>query len=182
MSCLRKTHWHRYFFYFTWHLYLWQQCFSDMTATFMTPVFFRHNSNIYDISVFSRHDIYIGPERNVNLICSWSLCTHIPQIKSISPSGKKWWQLITRPKIIGPKRNVNFIYISVFSRHDIYIDDIGVLFTWHPHSRHQCFSDISATFMTSVLFRHDIYIDDISGFVLDMTSTFMTSVYFSHDM
>jgi hypothetical protein len=22
-----------------------------MTATFMTPVFFRHNSNIYDISV-----------------------------------------------------------------------------------------------------------------------------------
>ena len=53
----------------------------------------------------------IGPERNVNLICSWSLCTHIPQIKSISPSGKKWWQLITRPKIIGPKRNVNFICI-----------------------------------------------------------------------
>ena len=109
-----------FFFYFTWHLYLWQQCFSDMTATFMTPVFFRHNSNIYDISVFSRHDIYI--------------------------------------------------------------DDIGVLFTWHPHSRHQCFSDISATFMTSVLFRHDIYIHDISGFFLDMTSTFMTSVYFSHDM
>jgi hypothetical protein len=48
------------FFYFTWHLYLWQQCFSDMTATFMTPVFFRHNSNIYDISVFSRHDIVIN--------------------------------------------------------------------------------------------------------------------------
>ena len=53
----------------------------------------------------------IGPERNVSLICSWSLCTHIPQIKSISPSRKKWWQLITRPKIIGSKRNVNFICI-----------------------------------------------------------------------
>jgi hypothetical protein len=70
--------------------------------TFMTPVFFRHNSNIYDISVFSRHDIYI--------------------------------------------------------------DDISVFFTWHLHSWHRCFSDISATFMTSVLFRHDIYIHDISVF------------------
>jgi hypothetical protein len=57
------------FFYFTWHLHLWQQCFSDMTATFMTPVFFRHNSNIYDISVFSRHDIYIDDigEYQVNI-------------------------------------------------------------------------------------------------------------------
>jgi hypothetical protein len=37
----------------------------------------------------------IGPERNVNLICSSSLYTHIPKIKSISPSiaKKKWWQL-----------------------------------------------------------------------------------------
>jgi hypothetical protein len=35
----------------------------------------------------------IGPERNVNLICN--LCTHIPNIKSISQSivKKKWWQL-----------------------------------------------------------------------------------------
>ena len=28
----------------------------------------------------------IGPERNVNLICNSSLYTHIPKIKSISPS------------------------------------------------------------------------------------------------
>jgi hypothetical protein len=37
----------------------------------------------------------IGPERNVNLICNSSLYTHIPNIKSISPSiaKKKWWQL-----------------------------------------------------------------------------------------
>ena len=28
----------------------------------------------------------IGPERNVNLICNLSLYTHIPNIKSISPS------------------------------------------------------------------------------------------------
>jgi hypothetical protein len=28
----------------------------------------------------------IGPERNVNLICNSSLYTHIPNIKSISPS------------------------------------------------------------------------------------------------
>jgi hypothetical protein len=37
----------------------------------------------------------IGPERNVHLICNSSLYTHIPEIKSISPSiaKKKWWQL-----------------------------------------------------------------------------------------
>jgi hypothetical protein len=31
----------------------------------------------------------IGPERNVNLICSSSLYTHIPKIKSISSSTAK---------------------------------------------------------------------------------------------
>jgi len=37
----------------------------------------------------------IEPEQNVNLICNSSLYTHIPKIKSISPSiaKKKWWQL-----------------------------------------------------------------------------------------
>jgi hypothetical protein len=63
----------------------------------------------------------IGPERKVKLICNSSLYTHIPNIKSISPSiaKKKWWQLniwpnfspraITRPKIIRPERNVHLI-------------------------------------------------------------------------
>jgi hypothetical protein len=63
----------------------------------------------------------IGPERNVNLICNSSIYTHIPKIKSISPSiAKKSGAIkylakfqspraITQPKIIGPKRNVNLI-------------------------------------------------------------------------
>ena len=61
----------------------------------------------------------IGPERNVNLNCNSSLYTHIPKIKSISPSiaikvvTTKYLakfqnpRAITRPKIIGPERNVN---------------------------------------------------------------------------
>jgi hypothetical protein len=60
-------------------------------------------------------------EQNVNLICNSSLYTHIPNIKSISPSiAKKVVTTkylakfqgprdITRPKIIGPERNVNLI-------------------------------------------------------------------------
>jgi hypothetical protein len=74
----------------------------------------------------------IGPERNVNLICNSSIYTHIPKIKSISPSKAKKSgaikylakfqspRAITQPKIIGPKRNVNLIcnlslytYISI---------------------------------------------------------------------
>ena len=64
----------------------------------------------------------IWPERNVNLICNSSLCTHIPKIKSISPSiaekkvvTTKYLAIfqsprgITRPKITGPERNVNLI-------------------------------------------------------------------------
>ena len=63
----------------------------------------------------------IGPELNVNLICNASLYTHIPKIKSISPSiAKKEMtakylakfqnpRAITRPKIIGPKQNVQLI-------------------------------------------------------------------------
>jgi hypothetical protein len=60
----------------------------------------------------------IGPEQNVNLICNASLYTHIPKIKSISPSiAKKEMttkyltkfqnpRAITRPKIIGLEQNV----------------------------------------------------------------------------
>ena len=63
----------------------------------------------------------IGPKRNVNLFCNSSLYTHIPNIKSISPSIAKKVvttkylakfqspRAITRPKIIGPERNVNLI-------------------------------------------------------------------------
>ena len=61
----------------------------------------------------------IRPERNLILICNSSLYTHIPQIKSISPSIAKKKvvttkylakfqspRAITRPNIIGPEQNV----------------------------------------------------------------------------
>ena len=63
----------------------------------------------------------IGPERNVNLICNSSLYTHIPKIKSISPSIEKKVvttkylakfqspRATTRTKIIVPERNANMI-------------------------------------------------------------------------
>ena len=63
----------------------------------------------------------IGPEQNVNLICNSSIYTNMPKIKSISPSKAKKVvttkyltkfqspRAITRPKIIGPERNVNLI-------------------------------------------------------------------------
>ena len=63
----------------------------------------------------------IEPEWNVNSICNSSLYTHIPKIKSISPSivkksgdNKIFGQIscpraITRPKMIELERNVNLI-------------------------------------------------------------------------
>ena len=72
----------------------------------------------------------IGPERNVNLICNLSLYTHIPKIKSMSPSIAKKKvvttkyltkfqspRAITRPKITGPERNVNLICNSSLYTH-----------------------------------------------------------------
>ena len=67
--------------------------------------------------------------------------------------------------------------ISVFFRHDIYIDDISVFHTWHLQLYHQCFF----LNMTSVFFRHDIYIYDSIVF-LEMTSTMKTSLYFRHEI
>ena len=32
----------------TWHLYLWHQCFSDMTSIFMTSVFFTWHLHLWD--------------------------------------------------------------------------------------------------------------------------------------
>ena len=71
----------------------------------------------------------IGPDRNVNLICNSSLYTNIPKIKSIPPSIAKKVvttkylakfqsaRAITRPKIIGPERNVNLIYnLSLYTQ------------------------------------------------------------------
>jgi hypothetical protein len=72
----------------------------------------------------------IGPERNLNLISNSSLYTHISKIKSISPSIAKTNgvttkyltkfqspRAITRPKIIGPERNVNLICNSLLYTH-----------------------------------------------------------------
>ena len=50
----------------TWHLYLWHQCFSDMTSIFMTSVFFRHDIYIYDISVFHMTSTFM---RSVYFTC-----------------------------------------------------------------------------------------------------------------
>jgi hypothetical protein len=50
----------------------------------------------------------IGPERNVNLICNSSLYTHIPKIKSISPSLKK--------KVVTTKYLAKFQSKMIFGR------------------------------------------------------------------
>ena len=80
------------------------------------------------------HPKIIGPDWNVNSICNSSLYTHIPKIKSISPSivEKKWWQLniwqnfkVQGPKIIGPERNVNLICNSSLYTHIPYIKSIS---------------------------------------------------------
>ena len=47
--------------------------------------------------------------------------------------------------------------------------------------RHQCFSDMTATFITSLFFRHDIYIDDISVFFRHSINIYIISV-FRHDI
>jgi hypothetical protein len=59
----------------------------------------------------------IGLEQNVNLICNSSLYTHIPKIKSISPSMVTTNYLaITQSKIIVPERSVNFFcYLSLYT-------------------------------------------------------------------
>ena len=95
--------WHQHFFYFTWHLHLWQQCFSDMTATFITSLFFRHDIYIYDISVFVRHDIYIY---DISVFFTWHLHSWHQCISDM-------WATFMTP---------------VLFRHDIYIDDISVFF------------------------------------------------------
>jgi hypothetical protein len=64
----------------------------------------------------------IGPERNINLICNSSLYTHIPNIKSISPSIRA----IARPKIIRPERNVNDLIFGIW----VYNDELQIDFTF----------------------------------------------------
>jgi hypothetical protein len=88
--------------------------------------------NICQISKSKGHNSAkkLGPERIVNLICNSSLYIHIPKIKSISPNiaNKKVVttkylakfqspRAITRPKIIGPERNVNLICNSSLYTH-----------------------------------------------------------------
>jgi hypothetical protein len=178
MSCLKNTDVINVAVMSEKHACLNVQCFSDITATFMTPVFFRNNSNIYDISVFfswhlhSCHQCF--SDMGATVMTPVLFRHYIPQIKSISPSGKKWWQLITRPNIIGPKRNVNVICII------------------HSHTKYQvnkCFSEITATFMTSVFFqtwRHQClfqtwHIHLWHQCIFHMTFTFMTSVFFRYN-
>jgi hypothetical protein len=60
----------------------------------------------------------IGAERNVNLICNSTLYTHIPNIKSISPSiaKKMWWQLNIWPnfKVQGYRSSLHFVPLQWF--------------------------------------------------------------------
>jgi hypothetical protein len=51
----------------------------------------------------------IGLEQNVNLICNSSLYTHIPKIKSISPSiAKKKWCFGMTMRVYNHKLQINF--------------------------------------------------------------------------
>ena len=112
--------------YFTLHLHIWHECFSDKTCTFMTSVLFRHNIYIFYFSVFK----------------TW-------YVKSWHQSFSDMTSTLITPVSL---RQVIYIYnISVFLdvastfmtfmffRHDISIDDIRV---FHMTSR----------FMTSVYF------------------------------
>ena len=96
----------------TWLLHLWHQCFSDMTSTLMTSVYFIHDiyihyswcfsdmTSIFITSVFLRHDIYIMAS---------VFFRHEIYIYDISIFYMK-----------------STLMTSVFFRHDIYIDDISV--------------------------------------------------------
>jgi UDP-N-acetylglucosamine pyrophosphorylase len=115
----------------TWQQHLWHQCFSDITA-----ILNKKNDDVISEICWCHKCVYhiwsipkiIGPERNVNLICSWSLCTHI----------------------------TSTFMTSVYFSHDIYIHDISVFQTFQQHLWHQCYSDMTSTFMTSVVFSLDM--------------------------
>jgi len=132
--------------YFTLHLHIWHQCFSDKTFTGMTSVFSRHDIHIDDCSVFHmtstfmtsvfffRHDIYI----------------HDISVSDMTST------LMT---------SVYFTW-HLHLWHQCFSDMTSTL--WH-----QCFSDMIFYIYNISLFRHDIHIYDISVFS-DMTSVYLT--------
>ena len=128
------------------------QCFFDMTATFITSLFFRHDIYIDDISVFFRHsiNIYIISVFQTWHLHLWHQCIFTWHVQS-------WHQYFSDM--------TSTLMTSVSLRQVIYIYNISV------------FLDVASTFMTFMFFRHDISIDGMR--VFHMTSRFMTSVYFT---
>jgi hypothetical protein len=118
-----------------------------MTFTFLTSVFFRHDTYTYVIRVFQTRHLHndISVFQTSTLIkpvyFTWHL--HI------------WHQCFSDNTFTG--------MTSVFLTHEIHIDDYIVFKTWHLDWWHQCIS-------------HDIYMYDISVFQTStfMTSMFQT--------
>jgi hypothetical protein len=100
--------------------------FPDMTSTFMTSVFFRHDIYIDDISVFHTWHIY-----SLQLV----FFRHDIYIYYISVS-QAWY--IHHGISIFQTWNLHLWHQHIL--HEIYINDISVFQTWHLHWWHQCFS------------------------------------------
>jgi hypothetical protein len=121
--------------------------------------------------------------RITNLIGKSSLCTHIPKTKSTSQIKvkKKWWQLniwptfkvqghITRPKIIGPERNVNLICNLSLYTHIPNIKSISQSIA--KKSGDNCFiSEIQTWVTIKIIVRFDLKSNG------SVSSTFMYNIY-----
>jgi hypothetical protein len=135
----------------------------------MTSVLFRHDIYIHDISVFFRHDIYIY---DISVFFTWHL-------HSWHQCFSDMWATVMTPVLF--RHDIYIHDISVFFRHDMkntavinidvmwnkqmsmscqkYADVInGYVMSevFQKSFRHACFSDMTATFITSLFFRHDI--------------------------
>jgi hypothetical protein len=76
-----------------WIMFIWTRCFG--TTRMSPPMSYRSCLQFVPVQGFLAElwpldfeiwQIFIGPERNVNLFCNSSLYTHIPNIKSIFQS------------------------------------------------------------------------------------------------
>ena len=133
----------------TWHTHLWHQHIFDMTLTF---VYFTWHLYLWqqcfsDITATFMTPVFFRNNSNIYDISVFSDMTTSVFISDMT------YTFMT----------------SVYFSHDIYIHDISVFQICEQQLWHQCYSDMTFTFMILVFFS-------------DMTYTLMTSVYFSHDM
>jgi hypothetical protein len=76
--------------------------------------YFRHDTHLWHQHIFDMTLAFVYFTWHLYL---WQQCfsditaTFMTPVFFRNNSRKKWWQLITRPKIIGPKQNVNVICI-----------------------------------------------------------------------